>query len=61
MGIFDKVSEAVAGNADQIKEGIEKAGDFVDEKTDGKFAGQVDQAQSFAADQVDKLAANGEA
>lgn len=55
MGIFDKVTEAAAQNADAVKDAVEKVGDFVDEKTGNKFAGQVDQAQDFAKEQLDKL------
>lgn len=57
MGIFDKVTEAAAGHADEIRgaaeAGIDKAGDLIDAKTGGKFAGQVDQAQDFAKTQAD--------
>lgn len=56
MGIFDKISEVASGNADQVKDAIEKVGDFVDEKTGDKFADKVDQAQEFAKEQLDKLA-----
>lgn len=55
MGIFDKLSETVSEHADEIKSGVEKAGDFVDDKTDAKYADQVDQAQDFVKDQVDKM------
>ncbi|MDR1806702.1 MAG: antitoxin, partial [Propionibacteriaceae bacterium] len=45
MGLADQLSDALSGHADEIKAGIEKAGDLVDEKTGGKFASQVDQVQ----------------
>lgn len=65
MGIFDKAKQFVnehadqaerliAENKDKIKDGIEKAGDFVDQKTGGKYADKVDQAQNAAGDFVDK-------
>ena len=47
MGLSDMVRNAVEQHEDEIKAGIEKAGDFVDEKTDGAYAGTVDQAQEF--------------
>lgn len=56
MGIFDKVSDLAAENADKVEAAIEQVGDFVDDKTGGKFAEQVDQAQQFAKEQVDKMA-----
>lgn len=52
MGFVDKIKEAVAGHEDQIEGTIDQAGDFVDSKTDGKYAAQVDQAQDFLKDQV---------
>ena len=55
MGLADQLSDALAGHADEIKAGIEKAGDFVDDKTGGKFASQVDQVQEKLAEAVDKL------
>jgi hypothetical protein len=44
MGLMDNLSAAVGGHEDQVKDGIDKLGDLVDEKTGGQFAGQVDQA-----------------
>ena len=32
---------------DKVDDAIEKAGDVVDDKTAGKYDGQVDQAQDF--------------
>jgi hypothetical protein len=54
VGIFDKIKDAVGGNPDQVNDAIDKAGDFVDEKTDNKYEAQVDQAQDFLKDQVSK-------
>jgi hypothetical protein len=45
MGLTDKLSAALTEHADEVKAGIEKVGDLVDEKTGGKFASQVDQVQ----------------
>lgn len=52
MGFVDKIKDAVAGHEDQIEGAIEQAGDFVDSKTDGKYAAQVDQAQEFLTEQL---------
>ncbi len=52
MEIFDKVKQAVASNSEQVEAGIDQAGDFVDQKTDAKYQGQVDQAQDFLKDKV---------
>ncbi|HMQ38894.1 MAG TPA: antitoxin [Micropruina sp.] len=56
MDFVDKIKGAVAGHEDQIEGAIDQAGDFVDSKTDGKYAAQVDQAQDFLKDQVRQVA-----
>ncbi|WP_223985899.1 antitoxin [Arthrobacter sp. NicSoilB8] len=58
MGLLDdlkgKAQQVIGGNEQAIKDGIEKAGDFVDSKTGGKYADQVDAAQKGASDFVDQ-------
>ena len=44
--------DAKEKDVSQFDQGIERAGDAVDEKTGGKFAGQVDQAQQQADERV---------
>lgn len=51
MGIFDKAKDAVSGHEDQVNQGIDKAGDMVDERTGGQHAEQVDKAQDFTKGQ----------
>jgi len=55
MGLFDsakdKASEFASENPDKVSDGIEKGGDFVDDKTGGQYADQVDKGQDFAQDQ----------
>ncbi|BBX86193.1 antitoxin [Mycolicibacterium aubagnense] len=48
MGFLDKVKDLAAQNADKVEAAIEKVGDIVDEKTDGKFKSVVDSAQEAA-------------
>ncbi|CAN7311216.1 antitoxin [Arthrobacter sp. LjRoot78] len=59
MGILDdlkgKAQRLVGGNEQAIKDGIEKAGDFVDSKTGGKYADKIDSVQKGAAGLVDKV------
>ncbi|MEN8113776.1 MAG: antitoxin [Actinomycetota bacterium] len=58
MGLGDFVNKAkgmVAGNKDKAKEGIDKAADVADEKTGGKYSGQVDQGADAAKDAVENL------
>lgn len=52
MGIFDKAKEALGDHPDQVGAGIDKAGDFVDDKTGGKYADRVDQGQDLARDKA---------
>lgn len=51
MGLGDIVNKAkdlAADHPDQVNQGIDKAGDAVDERTGGKYVGQVDKAQEAA-------------
>ncbi len=52
MGIFDKAKDALSGHSEQVAAAIDKAGDFVDEKTEGKYAEQVDKGQDMARDKL---------
>ena len=58
MGLLDdlkgKAQKVIGGNEQAIKDGIEKAGDFVDSKTGGKHADKIDAVQRGASDFVDK-------
>ncbi|WP_113717583.1 antitoxin [Arthrobacter dokdonensis] len=58
MSIFDDIKgEAeglLQGHADQVKDGIQKAGDFIDSKTGEKFKDQIDGVQQAASDFVDR-------
>ena len=51
MGIFDKAKDFASNNPDKVGQGIDKAGDMIDEKTGGKYTSQVDQGQDFARGQ----------
>jgi hypothetical protein len=58
VGILDdlkgKAQRLIGGNEQAIKNGIEKAGDFVDSKTGGKHADKIDSVQRGASGFVDK-------
>jgi uncharacterized protein YjbJ (UPF0337 family) len=54
MSFLDKAKEAVEKNLDKVEGAIDKAGDFVDEKTGGKFADSVDKVQDAAKQAADK-------
>lgn len=58
MGVgdfVDKAKDLASENKDKVKDGIDKAGDFVDEKTGGKHSEHVGKAQDTAKDYVDDL------
>ena len=58
MGIgdfLDKAKDLAAENKDQVDDVIDRAGDMIDEKTDGKYSDQVDQGQEAAKDFVEGL------
>lgn len=50
-----KLTDAVDQHGDKIAQGIDKAGDMVNEKTGGKHADKVDQATGKARDALDSL------
>jgi hypothetical protein len=52
MGIFDKAKDALSEHSEQVDQGIDKGGDLIDEKTGGKYVGQVDKGQEFAKDRL---------
>jgi hypothetical protein len=54
MGFLDKVKGLVSKNADKVETAIDKAGDIVDQKTQGKYASQVDKVQDAAKKAVGK-------
>jgi hypothetical protein len=65
VGLIDdlkgKAQGLIHGNEQAIKDGITKAGDFVDQKTGGKYAGHVDKLQDGASRLVDKNGTQGPA
>ncbi|MFI6867953.1 antitoxin [Nocardia sp. NPDC050406] len=55
MGLFDnlkgaaeKAADLAAKHADKLEPMVDKAGDAIDAKTGGKYAGQVDSVQDAA-------------
>lgn len=47
-GMVDKGKNLAAENSDKIDDVVEKAGDFIDNKTGGKYSEQIDKAQEAA-------------
>ena len=60
MGLLDSIKDALKGNADKVKDGIDKAGDVIDDKTGGKYGDKIEMAEEKAGDMIDDLAEEGE-
>jgi hypothetical protein len=54
-GMFGKGMEAAAGHEDKIEEGIDKVADVADDKTGGKYSGQIDSGAEKAKDLVEGM------
>jgi MT0933-like antitoxin protein len=54
MGFMDKVKGLLSGNADKVDAAIDKAGDIVDDKTQGKYKDTVVKVQDAAKKAVDE-------
>ncbi|GCD95818.1 antitoxin [Embleya hyalina] len=52
MSVMDKLKQMLKGHEDKAGQGVDKAGDFVDDKTQGKYSGQVDTAQDRLKDRL---------
>ncbi|MET8556208.1 antitoxin [Streptomyces sp. NPDC004959] len=62
-GLFDnlknfkeKAEELAGEHSEKIAGGLEKAGDFIDARTDGKYSEKIDTGVDKAQDFVEKLA-----
>jgi len=53
MGILEKAKDLLAQNADKVGTAIDKAGEFVDEKTQGKYSDTIHKVQEEAKKVVD--------
>ncbi|MFK4149917.1 antitoxin [Streptomyces sp. NPDC004065] len=52
MSMMDKLKGLLKGHEHQAEKGVDRGGDYVDERTQGKYTGQVDTAQERAKDQL---------
>jgi hypothetical protein len=53
--VKSKLTKAVDSQGEKIGDGLDKAGDAVDEKTDGKYGDKVDTGVDKAKDALDDL------
>ncbi|GGX88206.1 antitoxin [Streptomyces minutiscleroticus] len=51
MSMMDKLKQMLKGHESQTDKGIDKAGDYVDRRTQGKYAQHVDTAQDRMRDE----------
>jgi hypothetical protein len=48
MGLLDKAKDLLSQNADKVEMAIDKAGEFVDDKTQGKYSDTIHKVQEQA-------------
>jgi hypothetical protein len=53
MGVLDKIKSLLKQNADKVDTAIDKAGEFVDSKTEGKYKDTVNKVQEAAKNVID--------
>ena len=51
-GFMDKAKEFADEHDEQVDQGIEKAGDFADDKTGGKYSEQIDRGVDTAQERT---------
>ncbi len=56
MGILDKARDLLSHNADKVETAIDKGGEFVDEKTKGKYTDTIHKVQEEARKAADNVA-----
>jgi uncharacterized protein YjbJ (UPF0337 family) len=54
MSIFDKVKSLVSKNPSKVAEGVDKATDVIDDKTEGKFHDHLEKVDEKVEELIDK-------
>ncbi|WP_277950001.1 antitoxin [Bailinhaonella thermotolerans] len=54
MGFGDRLKDMMGQNRDRMRQGLDRAGDEVNKRTDGKWAKQTEQAKRKAGEQIDQ-------
>lgn len=52
MGLLDGMGDQIAKHKDKIDGAVDKGGDYVDSRTDNKYADHVDKGQDFLRDKA---------
>ena len=55
MGFLDKIKSLLSKNAKKIDKAVDKGGDMVDKKTDGKHHDKIEKAEDAASQALGKL------
>ena len=55
----DKAEDVAEAHGEAIGAGLEKAGDLIDDRTDGKYSDQIDTGVEKAKDLVERLGEQG--
>jgi hypothetical protein len=48
MGIFDKAKDVLGEHMDKVDEGVEKVGEYADERTGNKYTERIDEGEKLA-------------
>ncbi|MGW1840745.1 antitoxin [Streptomyces sp. BBFR2] len=51
MSMLDKLKSMLKGHEEQAGKGVDKAGDYANEKTQGKYSGQIDKGRQRLKDE----------
>ncbi|MEV7977937.1 antitoxin [Streptomyces sp. NPDC086519] len=54
MSMLDKLKGMLKGHEDQAKQGVQKGGDMIDQRTGNKYRSQVDMGQKQADDYIER-------
>jgi hypothetical protein len=54
VGFLDKAKDLLSSNADKVETAIDKAGDVIDSKTQGKYSDTIDKVQDAAKNAAKK-------
>ncbi|MER6084876.1 MULTISPECIES: antitoxin [unclassified Streptomyces] len=54
MSMLDKLKGMLKGHEDQAKQGVQKGGDMIDQRTGNKYQSQVDMGQKQADDYIER-------
>lgn len=60
MGFLDEARDVLSRNADKVEMAIDKAGDFVDEKTQGKYSDTIHKVQDEGKKAAENVASSSE-